>query len=263
MGLKSKPTVVKSVLCVVVVIGVVLVVKPPLLFPPTSSTQSVQNITSSNTETLSEMSSNTTTISLNSTTSQFNCRLGKSDGGSSTSSKFTSEYWIGLAFGFGFAVSSSMCNVLPCFSKTVAVNVFMFWAGWGSVAVAFLLPPVVGLCMKTVYYASIIGWMDWVAVVGLAAVALMCNQLLIIATLWSSPTVMSMMRRSEIVLVMIIDMTRQKFPDTFGSVGFGLVLLSCLGMTFSNNIQTYINSVVQRHFKQPSDDAQQSQEQRI
>ena len=50
------------------------------------------------------------------------------------------------------------------------------------------------------------------------------------------------MRRSEIVLVMVIDMARQKFPDAYGSVGFTLVLISCCGMAFSNDIQMWLNT---------------------
>ena len=61
------------------------------------------------------------------------------------------------------------------------------------------------------------------------------------------------MRRSEIVLVMVIDMTaKHKFPDVYGAVGFGLVLLSVTGMAFSNDIQKAIDSRLARR-KGPED----------
>ena len=61
------------------------------------------------------------------------------------------------------------------------------------------------------------------------------------------------MRRSEIVLVMVIDMTaKYKFPDMYGAVGFGLVLFSVTGMAFSNDIQKAINSRLARR-KRPAE----------
>ena len=136
----------QSFFCILVVGGVILVVKPPILFPP----EQHQLESSNGTTAVIEPSDNSSSQVV------MNCRMGKSDA-DAVSSKFTSDYWVGLAFGFGFCVSSAMCNVLPPYCKRVAANVFMFWAGLGCVAVGFLLPSVVGLCMKTVYYATAMG----------------------------------------------------------------------------------------------------------
>ena len=137
----------QSFFCILVVGGVILVVKPPILFPP----EQHQLESSNGTTAVIEPSDNSSSSQV-----VMNCRMGKSDD-AVTSSKFTSDYWVGLAFGFGFCVSSAMCNVLPPYCKRVAANVFMFWAGLGCVAVGFLLPSAVGLCMKTVYYATAMG----------------------------------------------------------------------------------------------------------
>ena len=38
------------------------------------------------------------------------------------------------------------------------------------------------------------GWDQWLSISGLAAIGLFVNQLLLVAALWASPTVMSMVR---------------------------------------------------------------------
>ena len=46
------------------------------------------------------------------------------------------------------------------------------------------------------------------------------------------------MRRSEIIMVLLVDMLYYHiFPDLLGGVGYGLVLFSVLGMAAANDIQ--------------------------
>lgn len=50
------------------------------------------------------------------------------------------------------------------------------------------------------------------------------------------------MRRSEILLVLFIDMAYYGiYPDLHGSIGYALVLVSVLGMAAANDIQSWID----------------------
>ena len=51
------------------------------------------------------------------------------------------------------------------------------------------------------------------------------------------------MRRSEILLVLLIDMAYyHTFPDAVEGVGYGLVLVSVLGMALAGDIQQWLNT---------------------
>jgi len=246
--LKTKITVLKVTFCLVVVVGVVLVVKPPMLFPQQQAADD-QVATAANQMNATTTADNSTLLPLlttvNTTQSELNDGSEEESVSGGGGSKFSMDYWIGFGFGLSFAVSSALCNNIPCYFNKVAVNVFMFWAGWGSIGVAFLLPTLVGLEMNTLYNAAAMTWEQWLSVTGLAAIALFVNLLLIVAALWSSPTVMSMVRRTEILLVLFIDMAYYSiFPDAISGVGYGLVLFSVCGIVVANDIQKWINDKI-------------------
>lgn len=94
-----------------------------------------------------------------------------------------------------------MSNVIPVYCKSVALQVLMFWAGVGCVVVAFILPFIPKLTLRTVFDFAAMTLFDWLSVSGLGLIALGVNLLLIVATLWSTPTVMSMVRNWRIIFL--------------------------------------------------------------
>ena len=71
---------------------------------------------------------------------------------------------------------------------------------------------------------------------------MIANGLLIMANRLSSPTINSVMRRSEILLVLGYDVIFLKeYPDAIEGCGYVIVLLSVIGITFSDAIQEWIS----------------------
>jgi drug/metabolite transporter (DMT)-like permease len=71
---------------------------------------------------------------------------------------------------------------------------------------------------------------------------MIANGLLVLANRLSSPTINSVIRRSEILLVLGYDVIFLKeYPDAIESCGYIIVILSVIGITFSDAIQELIS----------------------
>ena len=79
---------------------------------------------------------------------------------------------------------------------------------------------------------------------------MMANGLLILANRLSSPTINSVVRRSEIILVLIYDVIWFKeYPDVIEGCGYVVVLISVIIMTFADQIQESILKLKNQHLK--------------
>ena len=75
----------------------------------------------------------------------------------------------------------------------------------------------------------------------LGAFSLIVSSLIYPATLWSSPGVTSMTKRSDILMVFLTDWIGYGIvPNLLGSVGYAVVLLCSVGMAFSDGIEACI-----------------------
>jgi hypothetical protein len=162
---------------------------------------------------------------------------------SNSETKFTSSYWIGVGLAFTFATTGAMCNVIPVKCKRVSTHTLMFWAGLGNVVFSFLCIPGPRVNLDTVFDPFNLELIQWITVMVLGSLAVVINQLLIYANILSSPPVNSMTRRSEILLVLFIDMLCFGiYPDVIKGVGYAIVLGSVIGMATANDIQKWIDN---------------------
>jgi len=229
--IKTKLTILKTVLCVSVVIGISLVTQPPFLFGEDDKilSQEAKNISSKDTGHPfvafdNEISSNLTKE------------------GTLEETKFTSSYWIGVGLSFTFATAGAMCNVIPVKCKCVSTHTLMFWAGLGNVISSFLCLPLPKLELDTLFQPEILEWFQWIIVIVLGFLGVAINQLLMLANILSTPTVNSMTRRSEIILVLFIDMFYfNVYPNALKGIGYAIVLISVVGMAAANDLQKWMD----------------------
>ena len=98
------------------------------------------------------------------------------------------------------------------------------------------------------------------AIIILGIVALVVNLFILIGNIWCTPIVMAMLRRSEVLMVLIIDVTYYHiFPDIVESIGYVLVLSSLVGMTMADEIQDWICPDRQKVKFEPLVNAKESQ----
>ena len=72
----------------------------------------------------------------------------------------------------------------------------------------------------------------------IGAIAVLMSYLFLIMIRWTSPTVCSMMRRTEVLMVLFVDVVFYSiYPNIIGAVGYALVIMSSLGMVLAPNIE--------------------------
>jgi len=216
---RSRISLLKTFFCLMVIAGVVLVVQPWKIDiqDPISVNATVANETySANSEEALE------------------------DG---TTTKFTTMYWIGFGLAIAFALSTASTLNILFYVKDLPINVMMFWTAWGNVAISFVLPFMVGVKMDILYSVSTITLIEWLANSGLVLISVLISYMFVWGTLLCSPSVMSMMRRLDILLVMLVDMIFFNiFPDVLETFGYIIVFASVCLMVVADNIQKWIES---------------------
>ena len=72
----------------------------------------------------------------------------------------------------------------------------------------------------------------------IGAMAVLMSFLFITMIRWTSPTVCSMVRRTEVLMVLVVDVAFYSiYPNVIGAVGYCLVIVSSLGMVLAPNIE--------------------------
>ena len=74
--------------------------------------------------------------------------------------------------------------------------------------------------------------------ISIGAMAVLQNFLIIPMIRWTGPTVCSMMRRTEVLMVLVVDVAFYSiYPNTIATVGYGLVIASSFGMILAPKIE--------------------------
>ena len=118
----------------------------------------------------------------------------------------------------------------------------MFHAGIGSIffsIVSIAIPNVQLDILIGNYYKNV---ERLLIEISLAFLAMTANGLLILANKLSSPTINSVIRRSEILMVLAYDaVILDKFPDSTEICGYTVVSISVISISFSDYIQDLLS----------------------
>ena len=161
-------------------------------------------------------------------------------------SKKYQRIYLGISSAFVFAILGALANVIPAKCREVSWDVMMLYAGFGSLlfsTLANFLP---------IFKLNILGFSsDYTKIlveIILGFFGMMTNGLLILANRLSSPTINSVVRRSEIILVLIYDVIWFKeYPDVIEGCGYVVVLISVIIITFADQIQESILKLKNQH----------------
>ena len=208
---RHKVTVLKTLLCVTTLAGATMVVQPTFLF--SKSNTNTTNITSSISEEEEEH--------INSS---------------------RSTYLIGVIVAFVCAISAALSNVLSAKAKKCPLPLFMVATGIGTLILA-LICPLINLPNRFIQFAIVPGGTltDQIPlIIGVSAGSVVGGLFILLGCQYSSPTLVAVVRSSEILLAMIADYVIFKVMDTPSPVhiaGSVLVLLSVTLMAASDWIQ--------------------------
>merc|ERR1712226_172810 len=232
----TKFTVLKTSCCLTVVVGILLVVQPQGWFGEIIARN--ETVIGNNSSSITDELYHETNQS-----SSLQCRGGSSKTTSepppgTSSSKFSLDYFFGVAIGLTYALAGALGNCIPSYCKTVSTKVFMLWGGFGSIIISFVLPLIPKLEVNTVFNTLCLSALDWFLIVLMATVALCVQQVTVLGTIWATPTIFSMVRRTEILYVLVIDMAYfGDFPNALGVAGYIIVFASVVGMSAAAKIE--------------------------
>ena len=145
---------------------------------------------------------------------------------------------LGIICGFTFSLLGALANVIPAKCQEISVTTMMLYAGIGSLLFSSIAHFIPNLQLDIFIRNS-----EWNTTIILIEIALgfftmVANGLLILANRLSSPTINSVIRRSEILLVLGYDVLFLKeYPDSIESVGYLIVLISVILITFADYLQ--------------------------
>ena len=237
--LKLKITFLKILTCLSLILGICMVMYKGLGYETNTEKQS----TNSTIDNYVGVSPDNSTYGL------FNCTE-KVNGSNSehNKSKRYQRIYLGIISAFVFAILGGLANVIPAKCREVSWYVMMLYAGFGSLFFSTLTNflPIFKLTIFGSGYSY--SYTKIIVEITLGFFGMMANGLLILANRLSSPTINSVVRRSEIILVLIYDVIWFKeYPDVIEGCGYVVVLISVIIMTFADQIQESILKLKNQH----------------
>ena len=146
--------------------------------------------------------------------------------------------WMGIICAFVFAILGALANVIPVKCKDTPVSYMMISAGMGSLFVSSIAHVVPKFQIDIPFGYKFLSTPKMSIEIGIGFMITLTNGLLIFANRLSSPTINSVIRRSEILLVLGHDILfLQDYPDSLQICGYVTVTLSVIAITFSDPIQ--------------------------
>ena len=207
---------------VMLVIGTVLVIKPPFIFNP-----DLDDID----DTVDRSSHNNN----RSTVTSFYSSLYHQD-------KHDSLYFIGVIIALSSAMADGFLNVAINFCKEVNSLVLLWWAGMGGLVVSFISSTFDDQ-ESILHYSDIvnIGVEHWLAFFGMACVGIFSYFCMTKSLQMIDPTIVAFVRALEIVFAYIAQIAiMHQLPDSYAIIGGSCVLVSVLAMA----IQTKITALI-------------------
>ena len=81
----------------------------------------------------------------------------------------------------------------------------------------------------------------WLYMVATSAMSTLISYLIYVAIRWAGPIVVTMVHRTDVVMVALIDMIFYNlYPNLLSVIGIVLVVLSSIGLTLANVIERFI-----------------------
>ena len=138
------------------------------------------------------------------------------------------QYWVGILLSLLFSLSAAMNKIIPKKCRNVSCITLLVWSGVGDIIAAFLayvLPEMKLYLLKPKSLSDI----QLLVIVGLGIVSISTNFLIIYSDRIGSPVINSVIRRSEILLVVFVDMAYFKeYPDSIEAIGYFIVFASVI-----------------------------------
>ena len=146
--------------------------------------------------------------------------------------------WMGMICAFLFSILGALANVIPVKCKDTPVSYMMISAGMGSLFVSSIAHIVPKFQIDIPFGYKFLSTPKICKEIGIGFMITLTNGLLIFANRLSSPTINSVIRRSEILLVLGHDILfLQDYPDAMQICGYVTVTISVITITFSDPIQ--------------------------
>lgn len=205
---------------VILVIGTVLVIKPPFIFNP-----DLDDID----DTVDRSNNNRSMVT------SFYSSLYHHD-------KHDSLYFIGVIIALSSAMADGFLNVAINFCKEVNSLVLLWWAGIGGLIVSFISSTFDDQ-ESILHYSDIvnIGVEHWLAFFGMACVGIFSYFCMTKSLQMIDPTIVAFVRALEIVFAYIAQIAiMHQLPDSYAIIGGSCVLVSVLAMA----IQTKITALI-------------------
>lgn len=146
--------------------------------------------------------------------------------------------WIGMSCAFLFSILGALANVIPVKCMDTPICYMMISAGMGDLfisSIAYFMPM---FQIDIPFSYKFLSTPQISKEIGIGFMIALTNGLLILANRLSSPTINSVIRRSEILLVLGHDILfLHDYPDALQICGYVTVTISVIAITFSDPIQ--------------------------
>ena len=138
------------------------------------------------------------------------------------------EYWIGILLSLLFSLSAAINKIIPKKCRNVSCITILLWSGIGDILAAFLAYVIPDMQLHLLSPKSLTET-QLLVIVSLGIISIVTNFLIIYSDRIGSPVINSVVRRSEILLVVLIDMAYfRQYPDTIEAVGYSIVFASVI-----------------------------------
>ncbi|TRY64391.1 hypothetical protein TCAL_02632 [Tigriopus californicus] len=225
--LKTKPSILKALLLIVLLVGTILVVQPPILFqkehsePSGTKTPNVKNQTLSTNE-YKELVAKLSILEDDETVGHLQ--------------EIYPHYWMGVIMSLGCSFCVGIGHVLVAKNEEVTVLVLNFYVGLFSGIIA-LICSFSHMENRIFTEISAISTDQWIVMVVFSILVLASMQLIFLANKLATPTLTAMFRSMEIVITLIMDVVLfNDVPGWLSLLGTCLVLTSVLMMPFLDHV---------------------------
>ena len=232
--LKERLRLYKILCSIVVVIGIVLVLRPPYLFQNSDKPEMQQSISTSIPLTANNTLSEKLKISPKLNSSELN------------------SYYIGaiaaLIAMFSIAGTRTLIKILIKNTSSKPFAVLLFYHNFANLIVAMVLPAFGGnqrILFPSVDVEIYDVW-QWLGIVAVAIIGFIHHRTRYMALKLISPTLVSFIRTSEIVFAYVIQLAiLGTKPYVTSLIGSGLVMLACIAIIFESLAIQKMNPKIQ------------------
>ena len=138
------------------------------------------------------------------------------------------EYWIGILLALLFSLSAAINKIIPKKCRNVSCITLLLWSGVGDIIAAFMSYSVPEMKLYLLSPKDL-NETQILVIVSLGLVAISTNFMIIYSDRIGSPVINSVVRRSEILIVVLIDIIYFKeYPDSIESLGYLIVFASVI-----------------------------------